>query len=372
MATWSPEQLGAAAEYIQANIGNPGAIQQRASELGLSNSDLLQAVQTVNPNATLGQVNQYFGGAAPATPRGPNSVQMAGYERSPYLDQMAARIAQQSSQQLNEQILPGVRSQAVASGGYGGSRQGIAEGLAMGRSQEALQGNLANLYNSDYQADRNRALQKYGIDQQTGLGYGQLEATNRGIDNQYSLGLGQLGATNRGLTNQYDLGLRGLENQRYGIDQTYNLGMTNAANNRYGTDKSYEVGMAGANASMANAAASQQNAANNYSLGQQRLGLEGTLGVLDRQYQWGQGAINSANAMQNTPTNYWQQYSQGMNALGQNGGNVTTSGTAASNPYATMMGGAQIGSDLYNRYQSSQTPVAANHNVFYGTGSMAD
>lgn len=362
MATWSPEQLGAAAEYIQANIGNPGAIQQRAQELGLSNSDLLQAVQTVQPGATLGQVNQYMGGAAPAMARGPQNTQMSEYSRSPYLDQMAARIAQQSSQQLNEQVLPGIRSQSIASGGFGGSRQGIAEGLAMGRSQEALQGNLANLYNSDYQADRARALQKYGIDQQTGLGYGQLDATNRGIDNQYSLGL--LNAGNQ----RYGMDLSN-QTQRYGIDQTYNLGMTNADNNRYGTDKSYEVGMANANASMQNAAASQQNAANNFSLGQQQLGLTGLFGTLDRQYQYGQGAQNSATTMQNTPMNYWQQFGQGANSLGQSGGSSMSTGTQASNPYAAALGGAQLANAWYN---SSPAPVAANNNVYFGTGSMAD
>lgn len=361
MATWTPEQFAGAGNWLAENIGNPQLIQQEASRLGLSQSDLLQAARTQNPNIEANQVSQFLGGGAGqnAAP-GAMGPTMAGYQRSPYLDQMAARITQQSGQALNEQALPGIRSQAVASGGYGGSRQGIAEGLAIGRSNEALQGTLANLYNTDYQQDRNRALQQYGMDQQNQLGQGQLAATNRGIDNQYTLGLGNLGVANRGL-----------DNQRYGIDQTYNLGMTNADNQRYGTDKSYEVGMAGANASMANAQASQAQAAGNLALGQQQLGLNGLFGVLDRQYQYGQGAQNTANTMQNTPMNYWQQFGQGANSLGQSGGTSMTTGTQANNPYASALGGAQLANAWYNSMGTGASPNAAGgtNTQGFGTGS---
>jgi len=356
MATWTPEQYAGAGNWIAENIGNPQLIQQEAARLGLSNSDILQAARTQNPNIQANQVSQFLGGGAGQTSAAPA---MAGYQRSPYLDQMASRITQQSGQALNEQALPGIRSQSVASGGYGGSRQGIAEGLAIGRSNEALQGTLANLYNTDYQADRGRALQQYGMDQQFNLGQGQLAAQNRGIDNQYTLGLGNLGVAQQGANNQ-----------RYGIDQQFNLGMTNADNNRYGTDKQYEVGMAGANASMANAAASQTNAANNYSLGQQQLGLTGLFGTLDRQYQYGQGAQNSANTMQNTPMNYWQQFGQGANALGQNGGSSMTTATQPTNPYATALGGAQLANAWYNQSPAPTANSAGGANTQgFGTGS---
>lgn len=363
MATWTPEQFAGAGNWLSENIGNPELVNQEMGRLGISQSDLLQAARTQNPNIQADQVAQYTGYQSPQAQQGGRiGASMNPYQRSPYLDQMAARITQQSGQALNEQALPGIRSQAVASGGYGGSRQGIAEGLAIGRSNEALQGTLANLYNTDYQADRNRAMQQYGIDQQTGLGYGQLDAQNRGIDNQYTLGLGQLG-----------LGNRQADNQRYGIDQTYNLGMTNADNQRYGTDKSYEVGMAGANASMANAQASQAQAAGNLALGQQQLGLNGLFGVLDRQYQYGQGAQNTANTMQNTPMNYWQQFGQGANSLGQSGGTSMTTGTQANNPYASALGGAQLANAWYNQSGNGNIGgTAANtQNWTYGGNASA-
>lgn len=356
MADWTQEQIAGAGNWIRDNVGNQALVQSEAARLGLNPQTVLQAAQTQAPGISQQTVNDYMGYSTPMSMgAGPT---MRGYQQSPYLQQMADRITQQSTQALNEGVLPGIRSQAVAAGGYGGSRQGIGEGLAIGRSQEALQGNLANLFNSDYQADRNRALQEYAANQQYNLGMGQLDATNRGIDNQYSLGLGNL-----------SLGNRQADNTRYGIDQTYNLGLTNAANNRYGTDKSYEVGMANANASAANAAANQAMAQGNLALGQQRLGMEGLFGALDRQYTYGQGALQSANTMQNTPVNYWQTFGQGANALGQNGGSSMTTATNPSNPLAGMIGGAQLANGFFNQMSS---PVAANNNVYFGTGSMAD
>ena len=43
--------------------------------------------------------------------------------------------------------------------GLGSSRQGVAQGLAAGKAADYLQGNLANLYQSQYNTDANRALQ---------------------------------------------------------------------------------------------------------------------------------------------------------------------------------------------------------------------
>lgn len=328
---YTQDQYAGAGNWIKENIGNPGLVKSEMDRLGLSQSDFLQAARTQDPNIQANQVAEYTGYQSPTAPQASRpTASLQGYNKNPYLDQMAQGITQQATRNLNEQILPGVRSQAVASGGFGGSRQGIAEGLAMGRTNDALTNSLSNLYGTDYNNQMNRNLQQYGMELQNNLGLGQLDATNRGIDNSYTLGL------------------RGADNQRYGIDQQYNLGMTNADNNRYGTDKQYEVGMAGANASMANAAASQANAAGNLALGQQSLGLQGTFGLLDRQYQYGQGAQQAAGAIQNTPYNYWNQFSQGANSIGQGYGSSTQSG-GGSNPLLGAAGLAQIGSSWYNQ-----------------------
>jgi hypothetical protein len=69
--------------------------------------------------------------------------------RNPYLDSMANDIQRRSGQDLGFG-LSDIRGNAVGVGGLGGSRQGVAEGLAISRSNDNLQGNLANLYGTDY------------------------------------------------------------------------------------------------------------------------------------------------------------------------------------------------------------------------------
>src|SRR5574343_1806986 len=44
---------------------------------------------------------------------------------NPYLGAQANAITQQATQNLQNNIMPGINSGAVAAGGYGGSRQGI-------------------------------------------------------------------------------------------------------------------------------------------------------------------------------------------------------------------------------------------------------
>lgn len=320
---WSPEQLAIAAEYIQANIDNPDAIAQRRDELGLSNSDLLQAAQSVNQGITMGQVQQYLG----ESPKAPVAQQQQ-YKPNPYLDQIAQGITLQTTRNLNEQIMPGIRSQAVAAGGYGDARHGIAEGLAIGRTQDALTNSLANLYGTDYQKAMDRNLSMAQAEMQNRLGY---------------YGVDQNSATARYGTDANNA------TQRYGIDQQYSLGMTNANNNRYGTDKQYEVGMAGANASMANAAAQQSLAQGNLALGQQRLGVDLQLGLLDRQYAYTNNGIKMGTDIRNQPMSDYERFTNTANSMGQGFANTSqTQSGGGTDPLMGVAGLARVGQSWVN------------------------
>jgi len=66
--------------------------------------------------------------------------------QNPEVDPMMGVYGRQVGQQFNEQILPGLRGGAMVNGGYGGSRAGIAEGLAGARSSQQLQDFAAQLY----------------------------------------------------------------------------------------------------------------------------------------------------------------------------------------------------------------------------------
>jgi hypothetical protein len=98
----------------------------------------------------------------------PAQAQAGGWQgsatSSPYLSAQADEIGRRSQQALG-QAFNGIRSNAVGVGGLGGSRQGVAEGMATGMANDALTGNLANLYGTDWTNQQNRNLSQYGRDQ---------------------------------------------------------------------------------------------------------------------------------------------------------------------------------------------------------------
>ncbi len=65
----------------------------------------------------------------------------------------------QVGQNFKENILPGIGDQAAMAGGYGGSRQGVAQGVAAGRANQQVTDMAANLYNQD----QNRMMQGIGM-----------------------------------------------------------------------------------------------------------------------------------------------------------------------------------------------------------------
>lgn len=133
---------------------------------------------------------------------------------NPYLMDQANAITQQYNNNLQNNVLPSINSGAIAAGGFGGSRQGIAQGLAIGQSQQGLGGALASLYGNAYENDQNRGLQQQSISNNYNLGLGQLGLnsqvadqnnynTNRSLDlSQYSLGANLANQGNTGLSNQ--------------------------------------------------------------------------------------------------------------------------------------------------------------------------
>jgi hypothetical protein len=83
---------------------------------------------------------------------------------NPYLSSMADDIGRRTQEMLGQNNLA-IQGNSVASGGLGGSRQGIAQGVAAGKAADYLQGNLSNMYGTAYNNDQNRAMQQYGLDQ---------------------------------------------------------------------------------------------------------------------------------------------------------------------------------------------------------------
>ncbi|WP_440110337.1 hypothetical protein [Acidovorax sp. BL-A-41-H1] len=179
--------------------------------------------------------------------------------QNPYLSQMGDVMAGQMTQNFNRKVMPQISSQMMATGGFGGSRQGVIEANAMNDLNGQIGNALTNLYGQGFNTSLN-----------------------------------------------YDLGLR---------------------NN--------DLGFAGLDAQI------NQNNFNN------RLnGANFGLGIYDRQQQGNQAGINAGTNIQNTPMNYWSQFSNQYNGIGQGYGTTTGSSSQQGNPIMGALGGAQLGSRI--------------------------
>jgi hypothetical protein len=119
--------------------------------------------------------------------------------QNPYLPAQAQAITNQVNQNLQQQQLPGINSGAIAAGGFGGSRQGIAQGLAIGQTNQGLSNSLANLNFNAWNQDQQNALQ------------------SRQIDNSYNLGLGNLGLGQMQAQQGFYTAQRGQDLQQAGL-----------------------------------------------------------------------------------------------------------------------------------------------------------
>jgi hypothetical protein len=107
-----------------------------------------------------------MGGSLPQAAPAGNFGSAGAYQGSnPYLAGMGDEIGRRTQQGL-DQAFNSIRSNAVGTGGLGGSRQGVAEGIATRGAMDSLQGNLAGLFGGQYNQDANRDLTRYQADQQ--------------------------------------------------------------------------------------------------------------------------------------------------------------------------------------------------------------
>jgi len=196
------------------------------------------------------------GGAAPVS-----SANLNNYQQNPYLKQMGMDLQNQFRDTLLRDTLPGVRGGALAAGGVGGSRQGIAEGLATAGSNTGAASAVTGLYGNDYENQMKRNLQQYMADQQFALGNAninlgysgqanQYDLGRRGIDlgytnsaNSYNLGLGNLALGNKTADNQFGLGLGNLALGNKSADNSYQLGQGNLALGNKNSDQQYNLGL---------------------------------------------------------------------------------------------------------------------------------
>lgn len=79
-----------------------------------------------------------------------NLINAPDLNNNPYINDYIKANADAITRSYNEQILPGITSEAVQTGGVGGSRQGVAQGLAAGRTSEAVANSTSDILNQAY------------------------------------------------------------------------------------------------------------------------------------------------------------------------------------------------------------------------------
>lgn len=212
---------------------------------------------------------------------GSSGSMSSNFAMNPYLQQMGDMMAGTMTNNWQRQVQPQIASGAMATGGYGGSRQGVVEANSANDLNNGIGAALASLYGNGYN---------------TGL--------------------------------QYDLGLR--NNQ---------LGYANLDRN-----------------------------INNDNLNWQMQGANLGLNIYDRQQQANQLGLQTGSQIQNTPWNYWQGFSNQANSIGQGYGTQTSS--TGGNPFMGALGGAQLGNQIGNWWNSQQPSNGTSW--FTGTQGMGD
>lgn len=154
---------------------------------------------------------------------------------NPYLQDSANAISRNLTQTLQTNVLPSINQGAMAAGGFGGSRQGIAQGLAIGRNQQAIgdaQTSLySNAYNTDQQLQASRDMQAAQLQAQQKMAE-MSDATNRiGLNNSFNLGMGGLGLNAMTANQNFFNTQRGLDISQMGLGRdltaTANTGLAN-------------------------------------------------------------------------------------------------------------------------------------------------
>lgn len=144
-------------------------------------------------------------------------VDVNSYNQNPYLAQMGTVLTNRVTDNLNRNIMPGIRSNAVMAGGFGGSRQGVVEANAMKDANQTISDALTGAYFQDFTNQMNRNLQQYGQNQ-------GFYSNQRGQDLQ-QIGLGA------SLFNQGNQGFLGQGQGIYGLGTTQQQAPWNVVNN---------------------------------------------------------------------------------------------------------------------------------------------
>lgn len=314
--SYAPEDIGAIR-----NAGTGLLSERGAPQAGIGAYAVGNQIQAPGQNAIdlTGAYQNMIGGDAGANPYLNKAIQ-GGIDQS---TNQFRQMQDESTRNLQQNVLGGIRGNSVLAGQYGGSRQGVAEGNAI----------------SDFTRQQQQAMTQFGQGNTNAAVGAQAQAFGQGQDRALAAMQG-LGAQQYGVAGQNAATKNAAEFMNVGNVQQTNLANLGAQQN--------------------------QNALNLARIGQGAGLLSGQLGGAaaagTAQDQYG---LNQAGKVNSLLAPY----------LGQVPGSSTTSQPMYSNPMGTALGGATAGIGLFNQLKSAfgNTPgtnnpgAGANGFVNWGT-----
>lgn len=315
--TMSPQQQGllSQAQGIasgQMNDPRMAGLRDQATDVFMGRSNAFSPVgqvtaQQVDPfgfqsqNAPAINVQNAFGSMGGTNPTQAYQSLLSGSVTNPYLQNIAQDNFTMANRNLLENVMPNIGSGATAAGQYGGSRQGIAQGLAMSRMNQDVTAANNNMFGNAYQQAQGNMLSAAG---QLG-GFGMSAETNN--------------ASNTLNNNQFNSSLSSGIAQN-NANRTLQADTQNAANTLTGNNQ--RLGQMGA-------AVDWYNTSNNM----QNTGIKNALDL-----------ANYGNTYQNDAL---KNYAGIVAPLGGMGGTGSSSTPYYTNPTNNVLGGALAGSQIF-------------------------
>lgn len=146
-----------------------------------------------------GQMLNPFGEGSPLAQAQQGALGLANSQGNPYAQQLMDMTRQQATDAFQQGVMPSINQGAVGAGGFGGSRQGVAQGMAANDFMKNLNNQQTALASDLY--GQNIGAQSAGINALTGIAQTGLGSIGNAVSGAgQALGLG-------GMPGQMQLGL---------------------------------------------------------------------------------------------------------------------------------------------------------------------
>lgn len=259
---------------------------------------------------------------------------LSGDVSNPYLQNIAQDNYTMANRNLLENVMPGIRSGSQAAGQYGGSRQGIAEGLAISRMNQDVTTANNQMYGNAYQQAQGNMLSAAG--QLGGIGSSAASQNASSVNN-----MNQFNASN-----QQQANIQNASNMLNNNQFNSNLGLgaaTNNANRSLTADTTNASNQLGTQQFNANLGLTN----NTQKLGQMTAGLDMYNQANNMQNTGIKNALDMSNYNNTYQNDALKNYAGIVSPLGGLGGTGTQSTPYYNNPTNNLLGGAIAGSTIF-------------------------